>query len=93
VQTVENDILKHFGNKGMPDFFHKAYYSNQMGHRKPDKEIYELLLQRENLNPHETFFVDDKIENIETAKRLGFQAWHLADREKLFDLLQGLKII
>ncbi len=93
VETIKGAMNKHFGQPDIHSFFHNVYYSSQVGHRKPDKEIYELLLRRENLNPVETFFVDDKTENIEAAKKLGFQAWHLADREKLFDLLQDLKII
>lgn len=93
VGTIKNSVKKHFNEPDIHSFFKGIYYSNEVGHRKPDKEIYEILLQRENLNAHETFFVDDKAENIEAAKKLGFQAWHLADREKLVELLQQLKII
>jgi len=93
VDTIKKAMNRHFCEPDIHSFFHGVYYSNQLGHRKPDREIYDVLLQRENLNPGETFFVDDKAENIETAKKLGFQAWHLADRDKLFELLQGLKII
>lgn len=75
------------------DFFHRAYYSNEVGFRKPEKEIYELILTKENLIAEETFFVDDKIENIEAAKQFGIQAYQLKDRNKLHDLLAGLKII
>ena len=80
----------------VPDFgsiFHAAYYSNLTGHRKPEKEIYELVMQKESMEPGETFFVDDKKENIEAAKSLGWSAYQLADRNQLFDLLAELKII
>jgi glucose-1-phosphatase len=93
VNTIRQTINKQFGEVDLHPFFHQVYYSNEVGHRKPNKEIYEVLLQRENLNAAETFFVDDKIENVEAARKLGIQAYHLADREKLFELLQGLKII
>ena len=81
---------------GLPSFghlFHGAYYSNLLGHRKPEKEIYQLILTNENLNPTETFFVDDKLENVEAARAFGIQAYHLTDRNKLPELLTGLHII
>ena len=38
---------------------------------KPEKEIYEILLTRYNLNPHESIFIDDMQKNIDGAKELG----------------------
>ncbi len=38
---------------------------------KPDPTIYRLLLDRFNLNPAETLFIDDRVENIDAAKKLG----------------------
>ncbi len=51
------------------------------------------MLQKENLIPAETFFVDDKAENVEAAKQVGIQAYQLTNRDKLHDLLAELKII
>ena len=50
---------------------------------KPNKEIYILAIKRFNLNPIETVFIDDKIENIKTAKKLGFKTIHLYKPELL----------
>jgi putative hydrolase of the HAD superfamily len=38
---------------------------------KPEPAIYQYLLQKYGLVPQETVFIDDRQENIETAKRLG----------------------
>ena len=38
---------------------------------KPDPEIYKLLLNRYNLVPQETLFIDDNQDNITAAKALG----------------------
>ena len=46
---------------------------------KPDLAIYELAIKRFNLNPKETVFIDDKLENIEAAKKLNFNTHHLID--------------
>ena len=46
---------------------------------KPDPKIYELAISRFDLVSSETLFIDDREENIETAKELGFQTIHLTD--------------
>ena len=46
---------------------------------KPDAAIYELAISRFNLIPQETVFIDDKLENIEAAKKLNLNTIHLVD--------------
>lgn len=46
---------------------------------KPNIAIYNLAVERFNLNPSETVFIDDKIENIISAKKIGFNTIHLED--------------
>jgi putative hydrolase of the HAD superfamily len=91
--SINEAARSKFGLEHFESLFHKAYYSNLVGYRKPDKEIYELVLKMENINPTETFFVDDKAENVEAAKTLGLNAYQLKERDKLIDLLQRLEII
>ena len=38
---------------------------------KPGKRIFEILFERYNLNPKECLFIDDNIENTETASSFG----------------------
>ena len=93
VVSINEAAKAKFGASDFGSFFHHAYYSNEVGFRKPDKEIYEFVLQKENLNATETFFVDDKAENVEAAKALGINAYQLTDRNKLNELLAALNII
>ena len=44
---------------------------------KPDPEIYLLAIDRFNLDPQNTVFIDDKLINIYAAKKLGFKTIHL----------------
>jgi FMN phosphatase YigB (HAD superfamily) len=81
------------GAQRFSDFFHQVYYSHLLGFRKPEKAIYEHVATLENLNPAETFFVDDKQENVQAALDLGWQAYHLTERDKLIQLLTELSII
>jgi glucose-1-phosphatase len=57
--------------------FQKVYFSYEMGLRKPNPEIYKVVLSEHNLKPEETLFVDDKKENTSSAKSLGIQVWNL----------------
>ena len=50
---------------------------------KPNAEIYELAIARFNLTPQETVFIDDKLENIEAAKKLKLKTIHLVDPNKI----------
>jgi glucose-1-phosphatase len=93
VVAIDEVAKTKFGLPGFGSLFHGAYYSNEIGFRKPEKEIYALVLEKENLNPAETFFVDDKKENVEAARALGIHAFHLNHPDKLMQLLTELKII
>ena len=64
-------------------YFIKAWYSNEVGLRKPGAQFFEFVLQQENLNASETLFIDDTLFNIETAKNLGFKTHHLLSTEKI----------
>lgn len=51
----------------------KLYYSHKIGLRKPNKEVFELVLNDTGFVPSETVFIEDSIQHIETAKSLGIQ--------------------
>lgn len=54
-------------------FFDKAYYSFKIGQRKPEAECYQYVLDDADIIAQESLFIDDKIENTEAAKDLGFK--------------------
>lgn len=67
--------------------FEKVYFSFDMGLRKPDPKIYQFLLDKHNLVPENTLFVDDKTENTDSAARLGINVWNLqVGKEDVIDL-------
>lgn len=59
---------------------------------KPDKAIFEVLIQRYDLKPAESLFIDDNIKNVETAKSLGFQVVHIQPEKDLEDELRKLNL-
>lgn len=68
------------------DIFIKAYYSHQLGMRKPDKIIFETVLKDADLLAGETIFIDDAIANIESAKSTGLQTIHLHSPKTILEL-------
>ncbi|WP_455208541.1 HAD family hydrolase [Kaarinaea lacus] len=53
------------------DYFHGIVISGLEKTVKPEKKIFQILLQRYCLNPDETLFIDDRIENTHSAAELG----------------------
>ena len=71
--------------KPLDSYFHKAYYSHRMGKRKPDAEIFEQVLEENNLVPEQTLFLDDYVVNIEGARALGIKAIHVTSPHLILD--------
>ncbi|QXP53463.1 HAD family phosphatase [Cellulophaga sp. HaHa_2_1] len=57
--------------------FEKFYLSHEINLRKPNKDIYEFVLNENNLIAEETFFVDDTQENTDASAALGIKSWNL----------------
>lgn len=82
-------IEKYQQQTGKADFdayFRKAYYSQQIGMRKPDLAPFLHILQEQNLVAAETLFIDDTIKNIIAAQQAGMQTVHLQWPQTLPDL-------
>ncbi len=74
------------GKVSLDDYFIKAYYSHIVGLRKPNADIYEFVLADGNMKREETLFIDDSINNIETAIKLGLKTHHLLAEERIENL-------
>ncbi len=81
-------IKRENGIKGLKPLFEKTYLSHEMGLRKPDPEIFQVVLSENNLVPKETLFIDDSPQHIASAKTLGIVAYHLENEDigDLFDV-------
>lgn len=71
------------GKPSLDAYFNKAWYSNEIRLRKPGTEIFEFVLQEENLIAAETVFIDDTLTNIETAQKMGFKTHHLLPTDRI----------
>ena len=74
--------------------FEKTYFSFDISLRKPDIKAFQLIINNHNLIPKKTLFIDDAKENINAAKEVGLQTWHLdPENEDVTQLLEKLKTI
>ena len=55
---------------------------------KPEKEIYETLIEKFNLIPEETVFIDDTKVNIDACEKEGIRGIHLPDYTELKQKLE-----
>jgi 2-haloacid dehalogenase len=60
---------------------------------KPDRAIYDVLVQRTGLDPATTVFIDDRDPNIRAAEDLGFTAVKFEDAAKLRKDLVRLEVL
>lgn len=59
------------------ELFDKIYLSQEIGLRKPDKEVFEYVLQDISVDPEEVLFIDDSIQHLQTAETLGMNTFLL----------------
>lgn len=57
--------------------FDQFYLSYEIHFRKPNSDIFEFVLNQNQLKSTETLFIDDTLEHTLSAKELGIHTWHL----------------
>ena len=65
------DIMRTFGYQQV---FDQLLFSYELGAHKPDPAYFTAALDRVGAAAEETFFIDDKLENVEAAASLGITA-------------------
>jgi epoxide hydrolase-like predicted phosphatase len=72
------------------DAFDVMVISAEVGVKKPDPRIYQIVLERLDVTPEEAVFVDDFIENVEAARQQGMYAIHFQDPGEARSALEKL---
>jgi putative hydrolase of the HAD superfamily len=60
-----------------------------MKKRKPDANIYEQVLDENNLKPNETLFLDDNADNIAGANALGIRTVYVVTPDHIITYFNG----
>jgi putative hydrolase of the HAD superfamily len=58
------------------NLFRGGVYSYSAKASKPGPEIFQIAIEQLDLDPAQTFYIDDLLPNIETAARFGFITHH-----------------
>jgi len=77
------EFLKHFEG---------IVVSGEEHTRKPYPKIYEIMLNRFGLEPQHCIFIDDSLENVEGARKLGINGLHYKNSKQLKADLQYYNI-
>jgi len=74
-QVIDNMTLERYND--FKSCFDKFYLSHEIHFRKPNKDIFEFVLHENHLKAKDCLFVDDTIDNTNTAAKMGIHTWHL----------------
>jgi epoxide hydrolase-like predicted phosphatase len=82
-----NGIVRQLtGKPAIDSYFHDSFYSHLIKMSKPDEEIYQHVLLKHGLLPHETIFLDDNKANLVGANKVGIQTFHVEHPDQIFSL-------
>lgn len=80
ISWIQNDWGMPLYNE-FKNCFEQFYLSHEINFRKPNANIYEFVLNENNLQASETIFIDDTKENTDAAEKLGIHVWNLIPGE------------
>lgn len=94
VPAFEAIIAKDNGITDFKSVFHGAFYSCEIGLRKPDAKAFHHVLGLHGADPDRTLFIDDSIQHVHGARNAGLHAVHLdLTRTDLLGLVQELDLL
>ncbi|HSG45833.1 MAG TPA: HAD family phosphatase [Anaerolineales bacterium] len=75
------------------DLFDDMVISGEVGHVKPEPEIFHILLDKIKRPANECLFIDDSQPNTDRARRLGFETIHYLSTEQLAGELKSMRLL
>lgn len=84
--AFEKKFESQMGGKPFKNYFTHAYFSHEVGFRKPDEEIFAFVLANAGIKAGESLFIDDLPANTGVAKKLGFKVHTLLPNERVEEL-------
>ena len=87
--AFEEMVIDATGRPSVRDFVDKAYFSHEIGMRKPDLECYHFVIEDINLYPSRMLFLDDRLDNVEAAREAGMKAIQIFQPDKQINEIFG----
>jgi len=88
LSNYSNDLRPRIENEwAIGSAFDEIIISCEVGVVKPDPAIFNLMLDRLSVKADESVFIDDRIKNIDGAKKMGFHTIFFTSREQALEEL------
>ncbi|TVR40186.1 MAG: HAD family phosphatase [Cryomorphaceae bacterium] len=88
IKAFQRYLQDSYGPSALERIFEKVYFSSRIGMRKPSQKVFDFVLRENNLQPEETFFIDDSEQHIEGAKKTGIHTHWLREPETVLDVFK-----
>lgn len=66
--------------------FEKDFHSNEIGYRKPTPSSFQEIIRLSGINPEESLFIDDSLQNVEGAIACGLKGYWLEPGQKIEEI-------
>ncbi len=76
LSNMSRDYIDNLRQRPIYKYFDGDVVSCEEGAIKPEAKIYNRLLERFELEPSESIFIDDRAANIEAARNIGIAGFH-----------------
>ena len=87
VGKYHSDFRKLHGFE-VSSIFDYDFYSNEIGYRKPSPESFQEIIRLSGINPEVSLFIDDSLQNVESAINNGLKGYWLEPGQKIEEVFQ-----
>jgi len=87
---IKNYIIETFHQPLFDEIFKKQYYSYLLKMKKPERTIYEFVIQDAAFVPNETIFIEDTLANLKEPAALGIHTIHYQNEDQFQKTLEQL---
>jgi|TARA_B110000881_G_scaffold220145_1_gene244213 epoxide hydrolase-like predicted phosphatase len=85
-----NQLVVEMYGKRFDELFDMVFYSYELGTRKPEKTIYQRVLDDCKFEGSDILFFDDMKENLEASEMVGMKTFHVRDLASIKKFLKTI---
>ena len=86
IKAFKKIISSSIGYERFENCFKKVYFSSEIGNRKPNASCFEMVLSENKLSAAKTLFIDDSIQHVEGAYKIGIKTLIIESGEELVSI-------
>lgn len=90
IKAFKKIISSSIGYERFENCFKKVYFSSEIGNRKPNASCFEMVLSENKLSAAKTLFIDDSIQHVEGAYKIGIKTLLIESGEELVSIFPDI---